>query len=179
MFEDPLRPSLPDREPGALETVAFEQLAEHHREAQLDRIADLELDRGDGPSLRIARGSIEKGTLLDARALADLEYGGSRDEDARRRQEELRGAYLDWRVTEARRLAKAQGITGRLRNGPESFLDEIDGRALRRCPRCEEIAYPNPERPRYERISHRDVAVHCHFCDSTNLVAIDPPPETK
>jgi Replication-relaxation len=175
MFEDPLRPSLPDRELGALETVAFAQLVEHHREAQLDRIADLELDLGDGPSLRLARGSIEKGTLLDARALADLEYGASRDEDARRRQEELRAAYLDWREAEARRLAKAQGITGRLRNGPESFLDEIDERALRRCPRCDEIAYPDPKEPEYERGSDPYVASRCHFCDSTDLVQINGP----
>ncbi|MBS1677018.1 MAG: hypothetical protein JST08_06500 [Actinobacteria bacterium] len=110
--------------------------------------------------------------MRDARALADLEYGASRDEEARRRQEELRAAYLDWRAEEARRLARAQGITGRLRNGPESFLDEIDGRALRRCPRCDEIAYPDPERPGYERGSRRDVADRCHFCDSRNLVEV-------
>lgn len=64
MFEDPLRPSLPDREPGALETVAFEHLVEHHRESQVDRIADLEPDRGDGSSLRLARAGAEEMSAL-------------------------------------------------------------------------------------------------------------------
>ena len=172
MFDDPLRPSLPDRGPGVLEALAFEELVEHHREAQLDRIADLKLDRGAGPSLRLACESIEKGGLLDPHALHDLDRQASRDEDAGRRQKELRAAYLDWRAAEARRLAKDQGITGRLRHGPESFLDEIDARALRRCPRCDEIAYPDPERPAYDRGSRQDVANRCHFCDSTDLVEV-------
>jgi hypothetical protein len=156
-----------------LEIATFEQLVEHHREAQLDRIANLELDRGDGPSLRLARESIEKGRLLDTRALHDLARQASRDEDARRRQEELRADYLDWREAEARRLAKAQGVAGRLRNGPEVFLDDVDREALRRCPSCDEIAYPDPERAEYEQGIRRDVAGRCHFCGSTDLAEID------
>jgi Replication-relaxation len=54
MFEDPLRPRLPDREPGVPEVMAFEQLVEHHCKAQLDRIAELEVELDAGPSLRLA-----------------------------------------------------------------------------------------------------------------------------
>jgi hypothetical protein len=173
MFEDPLRPRLPDREPGVLEVMAFEQLVEHHREVQLDRIAELEIELGPGPSLRLARESIEKGALLDARALEGLHLKASRDEDARRRQEELRANYLDWREAEARRLAKAQGIARRLRNGSEIFLDDVDRKALRQCPHCDEIAYPDPERARQAPGIRGLSAGRCHFCGSTDLVEID------
>ena len=111
--------------------------------------------------------------MLYTRALDDLAMNVSRDENTRRRQEGLRVDYLEWREEEARRLAKAQGITGRLRNGPEVFLDRVDERSLRRCPRCEEVAYPDPQAARYERDARDDVAFRCHFCESKDLVGIE------
>jgi hypothetical protein len=72
--------------------------------------------------------------------------------------------YLVWRGEEARRIAKAQRLRDRLRNAPEVFHDQIDRRTLRRCPRCEEIVYPDPEVSRScgSRSS-------CHFCGTERL----------
>ncbi len=88
-------------------------------------------------------------------------------------QARLRRDYLQRREDRARRRAKAQRIVARLRHGPEDFLEEIDREALRVCRTCEEIAYPDPERARYERRSY-DVAFRCHFCSSRDLAEWKP-----
>jgi hypothetical protein len=172
-LEDPLHPGFSEGGRAGQEMPNFARLVQHHREAQLTHIDRLEKERGAGPSLRLARQAIEEGAVLDARALGDLAMDVSRDQNARTQQAELRDDYLGWREEEARRLAKAQGITGRLRNGPEVSLDQVDQRSLRRCPRCKEIAFPDPKRAEYERGVHRGVAFRCHFCDSRDLVGID------
>jgi hypothetical protein len=169
-LEDPLHPGFTESSRTSGNMPSFERLVQHHRGAQLDHVARFEVERGTGPSLRKAREAIQNGTVLDARSLGDLAMDVSRDEDARKRQQSLRADYLDWREEEARRLAKAQGITGRLRRGPEVFLDQVDERSLRQCPRCEEVAYPDPKRAQHQRSAHADVAFRCHFCDSKDLV---------
>jgi hypothetical protein len=172
-LEDPLHPGFSGGGRAGQEMPGFARLLQHHREAQLDHIDRLQAKRGAGPSLRLARQAIKEGAVLDARALPDLAMDVSHDQNAREQQEGLRDDYLGWREEEARRLAKAQGIAGRLRNGPEVFLDQVDRRSLRRCRRCEEIAYPDPKRAEYERGVHPSIAFRCHFCDSRDLVEID------
>lgn len=88
----------------------------------------------------------------------------------------MRSDYLAFREERARRRWKSQRLVTRLRNGPETFLEEIDRKALRFCRSCEEVAFPDPERARYER-GRCDVAFRCHFCDDRNLAAWKPSAE--
>jgi hypothetical protein len=174
MFADPLRVRLADREPSVEERRAFDALTERHRAGQLQRVDDLAARFGEGPSLGRARQGLDEGKLLRDYELSGLSTEAERDSDSRAEQERLRERYLAWREKEARRLAKAQGITARLRNGPETFLDQIDCRALRLCRRCEEIAYPDPEWASHERGVRYDVAARCHYCGARALAEIEP-----
>lgn len=174
MLGDPLRPLAPDEEPTARQRRAFAALAEHHREEQLDRIADLALRHGEGPALRRSRRQVEGGGLLSPSEVSWLDPQAVDDERSREEQGRLAAAYLTWREAEARRLAKSQGIVARLGSRPEDFFDEIDRRSLRLCRGCGEIAYPDPERARGER-ARPDAAHRCHFCGGTALAAIDDP----
>jgi hypothetical protein len=95
------------------------------------------------------------------------------DERSRSEQERLRSDYIAFREERARRRWKSQRLVTRLRNGPETFLEEIDRKALRFCRSCEEVTYPDPERTRYER-GRYDVAFRCHFCDGRALTELEP-----
>ena len=171
LFTDPLDLQLAERELSAGERRAFDGLAEHHRATQLVRVNDLAESFGEGPALREERGRIETGELSPPGPPWQLEMSAQQDEGARAEQERYRSEYLAWREDEARRLAKAQGIAGRLRNGAETFLGEVDRRSMRLCQKCEEIAYPDPERAR----AREDGAFRCHFCHSdVALVRLDP-----
>jgi len=157
MFADPLHLQLNERELTADERRAFDALARHHLARQLDLAGELAERYGDGPALRRARKRLEAGEFLDRHELSwGLAGEARRDGEARTRQKRLREDYLGWREQRARQLAKAQGIAGRLRNGPETFLDKVDRRALRFCPSCEEVAYPDPERASHERGARND-----------------------
>ncbi|HKZ15649.1 MAG TPA: replication-relaxation family protein [Solirubrobacterales bacterium] len=169
---DPLRLWEGGRVPGEDECSAFEALVEDCGRRQLDHVDDLAGRLGDGPALREARGRIEGGELLGGGDLSGLNLGAAADHRARGEQERLHRDYLAWREGEARRRAKAQRLPARLRNGPETFIEAIDRRSLRVCPRCREIAYPDPERARYERATY-DVAFGCHFCGASQLAEID------
>jgi hypothetical protein len=98
------------------------------------------------------------------------------DERSRSEQERLHSDYIAFREERARRRWKSQRLVSRLRNGPGDFLEETDRKALRFCRSCEEIAYPDPERARYER-GRYDVAFRCHFCDDRDLAAWEPSAE--
>ncbi|MBS1888132.1 MAG: replication-relaxation family protein [Actinobacteria bacterium] len=172
MLGDPLRPLSPEEEPTARQRRAFADLAEHHRDEQLARIASLALRHGEGPALRRVRQQVTAGDLLPHSEISWLEQKAVDDERSREEQERLASAYLTWREGEARRLAKAQGIVARLGSRPEDFLDDVDRRSLRLCRRCGEIAYPDPGRARGER-RRPDVAFRCHFCGATALAEID------
>jgi Replication-relaxation len=176
LLADPLRPRLAEREPSAGERRALDALAEHCGAEQLRRVEALVGRFGEGPALREARGRIEAGELLSEPEIWSLDLAGSEDRTARAEQERLASAYRAWREREARRLFKAQRFLARLGSGPEDFLAEVDERALRRCSRCEEIAYPDPERAHRER-QPRDVAGRCHFCaEAAALAGLDPQP---
>lgn len=182
LFDDPLRPLLAEREPSAEERRALDALAEHCGAEQLRQVEALVGRFGEGPALREARRRIEAGELLSEPEIWSLDLAGSEDRTARAEQERLGAAYLSWRQREARRRFKAQGLLARLGSGPEDFLAEVDARSLRRCERCEEIAYPDPERARRER-KPGDVAFRCHFCGKAATLAsrdpdLDPQPPT-
>lgn len=177
MLTDPLRVQLADRELTAEERRAFDGLVRHHLARQLDRVRDLAERYGEGPALRRARKRLQGGTLPDWNDPSwRLSEEARRDGDARAKQKRLHEDYLGWREQRARQLAKAQGIVGRLRNGSESFLDDVDRRSLRFCQACAEVAYPDPERARYER-ARPDVAGRCHFCGAEKLAKIEPATE--
>lgn len=171
-FADPLRPLLAEREPDAEERRALDRLVEHCGAEQLRRIEALVGRFGEGPALGGARRRIEAGELLSEPEIWSLDLAGSEDETARAEQERLGAAYLSWRQREARRRFKAQGLLARLGSAPEDFLAEVDERSLRRCERCEEIAYPDGERARRER-KPGDVAFRCHFCGKAALALAD------
>jgi hypothetical protein len=168
MFADPLCLLLAEGEPTAGGQIALDELAEYQRARQLEEIEDLAQRFGEGPALREARSRLRSGELLAAADASWLVQKAANDERCRRGQERLRLDYLDFRDERARLRWKAQRLTARLRSGPDAFLEEIDCEALRLCRSCAEIAYPDPERARYER-GPRDVAFRCHFCDSRNL----------
>jgi hypothetical protein len=176
MFVDLHVPQLSDREPSATERHAFEALAYHYRDQQLERINGIVGRFGEVPSLRKARKRIEEGELLKGDDVRQLEYAMDRDEESRAAQRCLRKGYLSWREQEAERLVKAQGMIARLRSSPEDFFAQIDRRALRRCRSCEEIAYPDPENARDYRKRH--VATRCHYCGGGALAEIESPPDT-
>lgn len=174
MFADPLRVQLTEREPSAEERSAFDALVKRHRAEQLDHIDHLAKRFSEGPALGRTRQDLADGELLGNYDQSRLSSEVECDSKSRAEQERLRGDYLAWRDEEAGRLAKAQGFAARLRNGRETFLDEIDRRALRLCRRCKEIAYPDPEWARYERDARYDVAGRCHFCGARALAEIEP-----
>jgi Replication-relaxation len=180
LFDDLLRPQLAERKPSAEERRALDALAEHCGVEQLRQVEGLVGRLGEGPALRGARRRIEAGELLSAPEIWSLDLAGSEDRTARAEQERLGAAYLSWRQREARRRFKAQGLLARLGSAPEDFLAEVDQRSLRRCERCEEIAYPDPKRAREER-KPGDVAIRCHFCGKAAALAsadsdFDPQP---
>lgn len=162
MIADPLEVRFADRDLTADERVELGLLLEHHRAAQYEHVERLTERLGDGPALRRARKDLAAGELRYYDELDSLTREAERDQEARTKQERLHDDYLLWREGEARRLAKAQGLVARLRNGPQTFLDEVDRRALRRCESCDEAAYPDPERN--ESRTTCNVARRCHFC---------------
>jgi protein involved in plasmid replication-relaxation len=173
MFADPLRLKLAEGEPSAERRVVFDELIEHQRARQLEGIGELAQRFGEGPALRKARGRLRAGELLMTADVSWLRQQAADDERSRSEQERLRSDYLVFREERARGRWRSQRLVTRLRNGPEDFLEEIDREALRFCRSCEEIAYPDPERARYER-GRYDVAFRCHFCDGRNLAAWEP-----
>jgi len=135
---------------------------------QLEQVAKLSERLGEGPSLQRARRRLAAGEPLSPTELRWLSTEAQRDHEARARQEGRRGAYLQRRDAEAQRLAKEQGIAGRLRRRPADFLAEVDRRLLRFCPRCEEIAYPGAEEDMGWTRSGGPARV-CHFCGEGRL----------
>jgi hypothetical protein len=178
MFADPLHLRLADGESSAERQPLLDGLAEHQRVRQLEEIGDLARRFGDGPALSKARGRLRAGELLAAADVSWLRQEAANDERSRSEQERLRSDYLAFREERARRRWKSQRLVTRLRNGPETFLEEVDRKALRFCRSCEEVAFPDPERARYER-GRYDVAFRCHFCDGRALAAWEPPAEDK
>lgn len=176
MLADPLRLRLAEGEPTAERQVVFDELAEHQRARQLEEIGELAQRFGEGPALRKARGRLRAGELLAAADASWLRQHAADDERSRNEQERLHSDYLAFREERAQGRWKSQRLVTRLRNRPEDFLEEIDRKALRFCRSCEEVAYPDPERARYER-GRYDVAFRCHFCDGRGLAAWEPSTE--
>lgn len=168
MLAEPIAARLANREPTPSEREALAALVAHHRAGQLARLEEAARRFGEGPKVRQSRRWLESGELLSADSLDGLPRDGEQDHEGAAEQERLRGDYLRWREREAKRLAKLQGFIARHRIGHDAFLAEIDRGALRRCSRCEEIAYPDPERkPRPG--GRRHVAGRCHFCGAGML----------
>jgi Replication-relaxation len=173
MFADPLHLRLAEGEPSTERQPVLDGLAEHQRVRQLGEIGDLAQRLGEGPALRNAGDRLRAGELLKADEVSWLRQKAAEDKRSRNGQERLRSDYLSFREERARGRWKSQRLVARLRNGPEDFLEEIDRKALRFCRPCEEIAYPDSERARYER-GRYDVAFRCHFCDGRSLAAWEP-----
>jgi Replication-relaxation len=178
MFADPLHLRLAEGEPSAERQPLLDGLAKHQRVRQLEEIGDLARRFGEGPALRKARGRLRAGELQTAADISWLRQEAADDERSRSEQERLRSDYLAFRGERARRRWKSQRLVTRLRNGPETFLEEVDRKALRFCRSCEEVTYPDPERARYE-CGRYDVAFRCHFCDGRALAAWEPPAEDE
>jgi len=172
MLAEPLEARFDDREPTADERRALDSLVAHYCAAQRERATTLAGRFGEGPVLRRALKRLSDGELLSGEEMGWLLHDAGRDRDSRAEQERLRDDYLAWRDWEARRLSKAQRLLARLRNGPETFIEEIDRRALRRCRSCEEIAYPDPAQAREH--AKRHVAQRCHYCGASALSRIEP-----
>lgn len=170
MFADPLRLQLAEGEPRPERRPVFSELVEHQRTRQFEEIEELAGRFAEGPALRKARGRLRAGELLAVADLSSLRLGAEDDGRSRAEQERLRSAYLSSREERALYRWKSQRLFTRLHSGPEDFLGEIDRKALRLCRSCEEVAYPDPERARYER-KPRNVAFRCHFCGSEKLAA--------
>jgi len=168
MFADPLRLQLAEGEPSAERQPVLAALADHQRARQLEAIEGLAERVGEGPALRKARGRLQDGELLAVADLSGLRLAAEDDGRSLKEQERLRVAYLSDREERALYRWKSQRLFTRLHSGPEDFLEEIDRRSLRLCRSCEEVAYPDPDRPSYER-GPRDVAYRCHFCGSEKL----------
>lgn len=168
MLADPLLGRWADREPDQGEREALAGLAAHYCSLQLKEVARLSERLGGGPSLRRAGRRLAAGEPLSYTKQRWLSTDAQRDHEARARQEERRAAYLERRDAEARRLAKEQGIAGRLRRRPADFLAEVDRRLLRFCPRCEEIAYPGAEEDLGWTRSGGPARA-CHFCGEGHL----------
>jgi ribosomal protein L44E len=173
MFADPLHLRLAEDELSAGRQIVLDELAEHQRARQLEEISALAKRFGEGPALRKARGRLQAGELQTAADVSWLRQEAADDEQSRSEQERLRSDYLAFREERARRRWKSQRLVTRVRNGPETFLEEIDRKALRFCRSCEEVTYPDPERARYERRRY-DVAFRCHFCDGRALAELEP-----
>jgi DNA-binding Lrp family transcriptional regulator len=174
MFADPLRLQLSEGEPTAERHPVLAELVEHQRGRQLEEIGKLADRFGEGPALRKDRDRIEDGELLAVADLSQLRLAAEDDGRSLKEQERLRSAYLSSREERALYRWKSQRLFTRLHSGPEDFLEEIDRRSLRLCRACEEVAYPDPDRPSYER-GPRDVAYRCHFCGSENLAEWERP----
>jgi hypothetical protein len=161
MLAEPIDARLADREPKPPEREALAALVAHHRAGQLARLEEAAGRFGEGPKMRQRRRWLEDGDLLGIDSLDGLALDAEQDRESAAEQERLRENYLRWREAEAKRLAKLQGFVARHRTGHDAFLAEVDRAALRRCSRCEEIAYPDPERkPRPG--GRRHVARRCH-----------------
>ncbi|HET7053575.1 MAG TPA: replication-relaxation family protein [Solirubrobacterales bacterium] len=173
MFADPLHLQLAEGEPTPERQAVLNELVEYQRTRQLQAIEELAQRFGEGPALRKARGRLRAGELLAVADLSALRLGAEDDGRSRAEQERLRSAYLSSREERALYRWKSQRLFTRLHSGPEDFLEEIDCRTLRLCCSCEEVAYPDPERARYER-GRRDVAFRCYFCDGRNLAEWEP-----
>jgi hypothetical protein len=173
MFTDPLHLQLAEGEPSAVRQPVFEELADHQRARQLEEIEELAQRFGEGPALRRAGGRLRAGEPLAVEEVSSLRLGAEDDRRSRAEQERLRSDYLSSREKRALYRWKSQRLVTRLRSGPEDFLEEIDRKALRFCRSCEEVVYPDPERPHYEH-GRRDVAFRCHFCDGRKLVTWEP-----
>jgi hypothetical protein len=173
MFADPLRLQLAEGEPTAERQPVLAELVEHQRGRQLEEVGELAEGFGEGPVLRKARGRIEAGEVLPVADLSRLRLAAEDDGRSRTEQERLRSGYLSSREEGALYRWKSQRLFTRLQSGPEDFLEEIDHRSLRLCRSCEEVAYPDPDRPSYER-GRRDVASRCHFCGSEKLAEWEP-----
>ena len=147
----------------------------HHRAGQLARLDEVAGRFGEGPKVRQKRRWLEGGELLSADSLDGLPRDGEQDRESAAEQERLRENYLRWREAEATRLGKLHGFIARRRTGHDAFLAEVDRGALRRCSRCEEIAYPDPQRkPRPG--GRRHVAGRCHFCGAGVLSELPTEP---
>lgn len=168
MLADPLTPRLSELQLDAEEREVLTSLAEHYRARQLTEVEELAQRLGEGPALRGARRRVAGGELLSSLDLDLLRADAKRDQQARAEQERRRAAYLERREREARRLAKDQGLVGRLRRRPEDFLVEVDRRLLRVCRDCEEIAYPGADEATAPDAAD-DVARRCHFCGRGGL----------
>lgn len=168
MLAEPIDARLADRELKPSEREALAALVAHHRAGQLARLEEAVGRFGEGPKMRQRRRWLEDGDLLGIDSLDGLALDAEQDRESAAEQERLRENYLRWREAEAKRLAKLQGFIARHRTGHDAFLAEVDRGALRRCSRCEEIAYPDPERkPRPG--GRRHVAGRCHFCGAGTL----------
>ncbi len=168
MLAEPIDARLADREPTPSGREALAALVAHHRAVQLARLDEVAGRFGEGPKVRQRRRWLESGELLSSDSVDGLPLDGELDREGAAEQERLRGDYLRWREREAKRLAKLQGFIARHRTGHDAFLAEVDRGALRRCSRCEEIAYPDPER-RPRPGGRRHVAGRCHFCGTGAL----------
>jgi hypothetical protein len=173
MFADPLRLQLAEGEPSPERRAVLNELVDYQRTRQLQEIEELAERFGEGPALRKAHGRLQAGELLAVADLSSLRLGAEGDGRSLAEQDRLRSAYLSSREERALYRWKSQRLFTRLQSGPEDFLEEIDRKALRFCRTCEEVAYPDPDRPSYER-KPRDVAFRCHFCDGRNLAAWEP-----
>lgn len=170
MLADPLTVCWIEREPHAAEREALDRLADHERGRQVGQVERLAGRLGEGPALRRARRRIESRELLSSLELGWLARDAERDRQVRAKQEELRAAYLGRREREARELAKARGLAARLRARREDLLAEVDGRLLRVCPTCEEIAYRGGD----DGIaSAAGAARTCPFCGRGGLQRLD------
>ena len=168
MLAEPLALRLADRESMPSEREALSALVAHHRAAQIKCLDEAAERFGEGPALRRRRRCLEGGDLPRPDSLAGLTHDAEQDRENAAEQERLRQNYLRWREQKAKGLAKMEGFIARRRTGHDAFLAEVDRGALRRCSRCEEIAYPDPERkPRPG--DRRDVAGRCHFCGAGTL----------
>jgi DNA-binding Lrp family transcriptional regulator len=173
MFADPLRLQLAEDEPSAELRIVLDELAEHQQARQLEEIEALAERFGEGPALRKARGRLLAGELSAVADLSRLRLAAEDDGRSRKEHERLRSAYLSSREESALYRWKSQRLFTRLHSGPEDFLEAIDRRSLRLCRSCEEVAYPDPDRPSYER-GPRDIAYRCHFCGSEKLAEWEP-----
>jgi hypothetical protein len=162
MLDEPLHVRLADREPTRSERAALDALVSRHRRTQLRLLEELAARFGEGPALRRWRRWLDGDELLTRDYIESLPQEAEQDRDARAEQERLREEHLSWREREAKRLSKAHGPIERHRIGRDAFLQQVDRRALGRCGRCEEVAFPDPE----GASSHakRHVAERCHYC---------------
>jgi hypothetical protein len=157
--------------PGASERACVERLSDHYRQRQREQVVAFTRRFGEGPRLRDSGRQLEHGDLLDPYAATRLEHEARHDSEARRRQEQLRLAYLQRREREARQRARAHGLASYLLHGSTPAQAQIDGEWLRVCERCQEIAYPSEhEQDGYASPQTRQ----CHFCGSAALAPWDP-----